>query len=131
MEPAGRFRCVVCGLLFLATTVNYIDRQVIGVLRPLLERELGWSEIDYGNLVFSFSAAYALGYAGGGRLLDRLGVRFGYALAVALWSVAAIAHGFARSMPAFALARAALGLAEGANSPAAVKAVAGSGPRCS
>ncbi len=119
----------MCGLLFLATTVNYVDRQVIGVLKPLLERELGWSEIDYGNLVFSFQAAYALGYAGGGRLLDRLGVRFGYALAVTLWSIAAMAHGLARSVPAFALARAALGLAEGANFPAAVKAVAEWFPR--
>ena len=73
--------------------------------------------------MFSFQAAYAVGYAGGGRLLDRLGVRFGYALAVALWSLAALAHGAARSLLAFAAARAALGLAEGANFPAAVKAV--------
>jgi ACS family hexuronate transporter-like MFS transporter len=129
MTHAGRsegkpgFRWVVCGLLFLATTLNYVDRQVIAVLKPLLERELAWSEIDYGNLVFSFQLAYALGYAGGGRLLDRLGVRAGYALAVGLWSLAAVAHGAARSLLAFSAARAALGLAEGANFPAAVKAV--------
>ena len=123
MQRGPGYRWVVCGLLFLATTVNYVDRQVIGVLKPLLEKELAWSEVDYGNLVFSFQAAYALGYAGGGRLLDRLGVRVGYALAVALWSLAALAHGAARSVPAFAAARAALGLAEGANFPAAVKAV--------
>ena len=123
MQRGPRFRWVVCGLLFFATTINYVDRQVIGVLKPLLEQELGWSEIDYGNIVFSFQAAYAVGYGGGGRLLDRLGVRFGYALAVALWSLAALAHGGARSLTAFMAARAALGLAEGANFPAAVKAV--------
>jgi ACS family hexuronate transporter-like MFS transporter len=119
----SRSRWVVCGLLFLATVVNYVDRQVISVLKPLLEDELGWSELDYANLVFWFQAAYAVGYAGGGRLIDRLGLRLGFALAVATWSLAAMAHAAARSLAAFAAARAALGLAEGANFPAAVKAV--------
>src|SRR5262245_4419054 len=118
-----RFRWAVCGLLFLATVVNYVDRQVISVLRPLLEDELGWSELDYAHLVFSFQAAYAVGYAGGGRLIDRLGLRLGFALAVAGWSLAAMGHAVARSLAAFAAARGALGLAEGANFPAAVKAV--------
>jgi MFS family permease len=116
----SRFRWVVCGLLFFATLVNYVDRQVIGVLKPLLEDELGWSEIDYANLVFAFQAAYAVGYAGGGRLIDRFGLRLGFALAVAAWSLAAMGHAAARSLAGFAAARAALGLAEGANFPAAV-----------
>src|SRR3954469_61189 len=82
----GRFRWVICALLFAATTINYMDRQILGVLKPTLMGELGWSEIDYGNVVFAFSAAYALGYAFGGWLMDRVGVRLGLALAVFLWS---------------------------------------------
>ncbi|WP_428941029.1 MFS transporter [Fontivita pretiosa] len=117
------FRWWICGLLFLAATVNYIDRQVIGVLKPTLQHELGWSEIDYGNIVFWFQVAYAAGYLFAGRLMDVVGVRLGYALAVTLWSAAAVAHAFVRSVGGFSAARFALGLAEGGNFPAAVKTV--------
>jgi ACS family hexuronate transporter-like MFS transporter len=117
----GHCRWVVCGLVFLATTINYVDRQVIGILKPELTRTLGWNEIDYSNIVFAFQVAYAGGYLLGGRLIDALGVRFGYALAVTLWSLAAMGHAWARSVAGFCAARIGLGFAEGANFPAAVK----------
>ena len=113
----------ICGLLFAATTVNYVDRQVIGVLKTTLQHDLGWNEIDYSNVVFWFTCAYAAGYLFGGRLMDLIGLRIGYALAIALWSIAAMGHAFARSVLQFSTARSALGLAEGANFPAAVKTV--------
>ncbi|MBI4327501.1 MAG: MFS transporter, partial [Chloroflexi bacterium] len=72
------YRWVICGLLFFATTVNYIDRQIIGVLKPVLDKDLGWSEIDYSDIVLAFQLAYAVGYALGGRVMDRIGVRIGY-----------------------------------------------------
>ncbi len=119
----SRVRWAVCALLFLATTINYIDRQVIGVLKPMLSEQLGWSEIDYGNIITAFQIAYAAGYLGMGRLMDRIGVRLGFSLAVVFWSLAAMAHAAARSVFGFGAARFALGLAEGGNFPGAVKAV--------
>lgn len=119
----GWFRWVICGLLFLATTVNYIDRQVVGVLKNTLIRDLHWNEIDYSNVVFAFQAAYAIGYAVGGRAMDWIGVRLGYGLAVLFWSLAAMGHALARTVTGFSVARAALGLAEGGNFPAAIKTV--------
>jgi ACS family hexuronate transporter-like MFS transporter len=119
----GWFRWVVCGLLFLATTVNYMDRQVIGILKPTLMTDLRWTEIDYSNVVFAFQAAYAVGYAGGGWFMDRIGVRFGYAVAVMVWSLAAMGHAFVRTVAGFSFARMVLGLAEGGNFPAAVKTI--------
>ncbi len=80
----GWYRWVICGLLFFATTINYIDRQVIGILKPTLQEELGWSEIDYGHIVFFFQMAYAVGYLLTGRMMDRMGVRRGLSVAVAL-----------------------------------------------
>src|SRR2546430_9158677 len=88
----------ICGVLFLATTANYMDRQVIGVLKPTLQKDLGWSEIDYSNIVFWFQVAYAAGYLFAGRLMDWIGLRIGYTLAIFLWSIAAMAHAFARSV---------------------------------
>ncbi len=120
-KPRGWYRWQICGLLFLATTINYIDRQIIGILKPEIQQELGWSEKDYSNIVFSFQLAYAMGYAFGGRLMDLIGVRAGYALAVVLWSLAAAAHGWARAVSHFCGVRFLLGLAEGGNFPAAVK----------
>ena len=120
----GWHRWTVCALLFFATTVNYIDRQVIGILKPLLSKELGWTEINYGDIVFWFQVAYAIGLLGVGSLIDRIGVRRGYALAVAIWSVAAMAHAAARSITGFAVARFALGIGEAGNFPAAIKATA-------
>lgn len=119
----GRRRWLICALIFFATTINYIDRQVIGILKPELERVFGWSEIDYSNIVFCFQLAYAVGYVAGGRLMDKLGVRGGYAIAVAFWSVAAMGHAWARSVAGFCTARFALGVTEGGNFPAAVKTV--------
>ncbi|NWG14780.1 MAG: MFS transporter [Acidobacteria bacterium] len=118
-----RCRWVVVALLFLATTINYIDRAVLGVLKPLLEEELGWTQVDYGWIVTAFQITYALGYISAGRLFDTIGVRVGYFLSVSLWSLAAMAHAAVRSVWGFSLARAGLGLAEGGNFPAAIKAV--------
>ena len=121
---AGYYRWVVCALLFFATTINYVDRQVIGILKPTLQQELGWSEIDYANIVFAFQLAYAVGLLLSGALIDRLGTFRGYALALAAWSAAAMAHAAARTVAGFAAARVALGLGEAGNVPAAIKAVA-------
>jgi ACS family hexuronate transporter-like MFS transporter len=123
-DHVGRFRWVICTVLLLAVMKNYMDRQVIGVLKTTLQHDLGWSEIDYGNLVFAFQAAYALGMLLVGRLIDRVGTRLGYALAMAFWSVASLAHGLATSFNGFLAARFALGLGESAVFPASLKAVA-------
>ncbi len=120
----GGYRWRICGLLFWATTLNYIDRQVLGVLAPALSHALGWSELDYGYIVAAFQLAYALGLVFAGALIDKLGTRLGYALAIGLWSVAAMSHALARSVLAFAAARFLLGLGEAGNFPAAVKTVA-------
>ena len=120
----GRYRWVICGLLFFATTVNYIDRQVLGILAKDLKGIIGWTEVDYGNIVAAFSAAYALGLLLAGRLMDRIGTRTGYALAIVWWSIAAMAHALARTPFGFGVARAALGIGEAGNFPAAIKTVA-------
>jgi len=118
------YRWTVVALLFAATTVNYVDRQVLGILAPTLQRELHWSETDYGNIVSWFSLVYAVGFLFAGRLLDRIGVKRGLAGAVVTWSLAAMAHALARTANGFALARALLGLGESAIFPASIKAVA-------
>jgi ACS family hexuronate transporter-like MFS transporter len=120
----GHFRWVVCALLFFATTVNYIDRQVLGILAPDLQKTIGWSEVQYGYIVTAFQAAYALGLLVAGRLLDRVGTKLGYAAALIFWSLAAMAHALARTPFGFGAARFALGLGEAANFPAAIKSVA-------
>lgn len=119
----GRYRWAICALLFFAITINYVDRQVLGVLKPVLETELGWSENDYANIVVAFQAAYAIGLLGFGRFMDLVGTRWGLAIAVSVWSVAAMAHAGARSVVQFALVRFALGLGEAGGFPASVKAV--------
>jgi ACS family hexuronate transporter-like MFS transporter len=120
----GHYRWVVCGLLFFAATVNYIDRQVIGLLKPTLQADLHWNDIDYSNIVFAFQVAYAAGLLAVGRVMDWLGTRKGFSLAVFLWSVAAMAHALARSVFGFAAARFALGLGESGSFPASIKTVA-------
>lgn len=120
----GHYRWTICALLFFATTINYIDRQVLGILAPDLQREIGWNEIDYGYIVTAFQAAYALGMVVVGRLLDRFGTKVGFAVALAVWSVAAMGHALARSVIGFAVARFSLGLGESANFPASIKTVA-------
>jgi ACS family hexuronate transporter-like MFS transporter len=118
------YRWTVCALLFVVTTVNYVDRQVLGILAPTLQRELHWSESQYGDVVSWFSLVYAFGFLAAGRWLDRIGVRRGFAVAVAVWSVAAMGHAFARTAAAFSVARGLLGLGESANFPGAIKTVA-------
>src|SRR5712671_2283851 len=92
---ASRIRWYVCGLLFLAATINYLDRQVVSVLKPTLQQEFGWTELDYGDIVFAFQLAYAIGLVAGGRVIDRLGTRRGLALAMLVWRAAAVAHAWA------------------------------------
>jgi ACS family hexuronate transporter-like MFS transporter len=118
------YRWTVCALLFVVTTINYVDRQVLGILAPTLQRELGWSEAAYGDVVSWFTLPYAFGFLAAGRLFDRIGVRRGFAAAVIAWSLAAIGHAFARTTALFSAARALLGVAESANFPGAIKAVA-------
>ena len=120
----ANLRWYICGLLFFATTVNYIDRQVLGLLKPVLEKEMGWTEASYGWIVFAFQLAYALMMPLAGRLIDYLGTRLGYLIAVILWSIAAAAHALAGSALGFGAARFALGFSESANFPAAIKTVA-------
>jgi ACS family hexuronate transporter-like MFS transporter len=144
----GRYRWWICALLFFASAINYVDRQVVGILKPTLQQEFGWSEVDYGYIVMSFQIAYAIGLVSAGRLIDRIGTRRGFAIAVFVWSVAAMAHagvlvygpavaailgagGFvvSSSVAGFIAARFALGLGEAANFPAGIKAIAEWFPR--
>lgn len=118
------YRWVVCGLLFLATTINYIDRQVIGLLKPTLEKEFSWTESDYAAIVMAFAASYALGYVIFGNIIDKIGSKIGYSLSIIIWSVAAVLHAAVKSTVGFGAVRALLGLGEAGNFPAAVKAVA-------
>ncbi len=122
--PAGgNFRWVICSLLFFATTINYMDRQVLGLLAPLLQKTFGWSEIQYGSIVQMFFYAYALGLLVVGRFIDRVGTRVGYAIAITIWSLSAMGHSLARSIFEFGAARFMLGLGESGNFPAAIKTV--------
>lgn len=125
----GNYRWMICALLFFATTINYIDRQVIGLLKPTLSAEMGWSEIDYSNIVMAFQLAYAMGLLLVGRMIDWLGTKKGFSLSVIFWSLAAMAHVLARSVFGFAAARFALGLGESGNFPASIKTVAEWFPR--
>jgi len=149
MPPAGRYRWVICSLLFFATTINYIDRQVVSLLGPTLSAEFGWSDLDYSHIIFNFTLAYAIGLLAVGPLIDRLGTKLGFALAIAFWSLAAIGHAVAHlyngpaipsidisastgfafvslvgTVAGFSLARFALALGEAGNFPASIKATA-------
>ena len=119
-----RFRWVVIGLLFLATTINYIDRQILALLKPMLDTELGWTNEQYGNVNSAFQAAYAISYIAFGWLIDRVGIKLGYTISIISWSLAAIAHSFVGSVRGFFFARIALGAGEGGNFPACIKAAA-------
>jgi ACS family hexuronate transporter-like MFS transporter len=122
-ERRSSYRWTVCALLFAITTVNYVDRQVLSILAPTLQHDLGWSEADYGDIVSWFSFVYAFGFLVAGRLLDHIGVKRGFAFAVVTWSLAAIAHAVARTTAGFSAARAMLGLGEAANFPGAIKSI--------
>jgi ACS family hexuronate transporter-like MFS transporter len=120
----GNYRWVVCALLFFATTINYVDRQILGYLKPTLEVEFNWTESDYANIVMVFAGCYAFGYIIFGNFIDRIGSKLGYTISITVWSIAAVAHAFAKSTFGFGAVRALLGLGEGGNFPAAVKATA-------
>src|SRR5271167_3796582 len=103
-QTIGHRRWLICALVFFATTINYMDRTVLGLLAPMLQVKIGWNEAQYGYIVTSFQVAYALGLLIMGPLIDRVGSRIGYAIAVAIWSVSAMAHSLARSVVTFAMA---------------------------
>ncbi len=124
MQAIGKYRWTICGLVFFATTINYLDRAVISLLKSTLTKEFIWTETDYANIVVVFQICYALGLLGAGRLIDKLGTKIGYAVATALWSVAAVAHALATNTFGFMIARGALGITEAGNFPAAIKTVA-------
>ncbi len=124
VAPGGRYRWTVCALLFFATTINYVDRQALGILAPTLQKEIGWSESDYGVIVSYFTLAYALGFLVAGRIMDRVGVRRGFVGAIVMWSLAAMSHALASTAAGFSAARFALGLGESANFPGSIKTVA-------
>lgn len=123
-KTISNYRWVICSLLFFATTINYIDRQIIGLLKPTLEQEFHWSEADYGMIVMVFAMCYAGGYLVFGNIIDRIGTKMGYAVSVVVWSIAAMFHAAAKGTMGFAVARGVLGVSEAGNFPAAVKAVA-------
>lgn len=118
------YRYTVMGLLFLATTINYIDRQIIGLLKPILEVEFKWTEKDYADIVFWFQLMYAIGFVLSGRFIDKVGAKIGYGLAVFVWSAAAMLNGFVKTTTGFMIARGGLGFAEAASFPASNKAIA-------
>ncbi|MFN3511479.1 MAG: MFS transporter [Phenylobacterium sp.] len=120
----GNFRWVIVALLFTAMVINYVDRQTIGLLKGELSQEFGWSENDYADLVFWFQASYAVAYLAFGRIVDRIGARWGFGIAFLIWQVAHIAHAGARGLTGFIFARVALGVGEGGGFPGGIKAVA-------
>lgn len=120
----GRYRWVICALLFFATTINYIDRQVFGILAPEMKKIFGWTDADYTDIVFWFEVAYAIGMLTVGRLLDWIGTRVGFALAMVFWSAASMLHAGMASIAGFSIARFLLGLGESGNFPASIKSVA-------
>lgn len=120
----GHYRWTICALLFFATTINYLDRAVLGLLAPLLQKEIGWTAIEYGYITTVFQAAYAVGLVVLGRLIDRYGTKIGYAVAIVAWSLSAMGHALAATVIGFGVARMFLGLSEGGNFPAAIKAIA-------
>ena len=123
-SPIGRYRWTVCALLFAATTINYIDRQVIGLLKPTLTTVFHWDNTTFGTINGIFQFFYAFGLLGFGWLIDRVGTKIGYSISIIIWSVFAMAHALARSTLSFTIARSGLGLGESGNFPAAIKSVA-------
>jgi MFS family permease len=120
----GRYRWVVCGLLFFATTVNYMDRQILSLLKPILDNQLHWSNEQFGAVNSAFQGAYAVGGLIFGYLVDRLGTKVGYAVSIAGWSLAAMGHALVSSVSGFFIARMCLGISEAGNFPSSIKTVA-------
>ncbi|WP_143327952.1 MFS transporter, partial [Caballeronia pedi] len=129
VRTASRYRWTVCALLFFATVINYMDRQILGLLAPMLQHDIGWTQVQYGRIVIAFSAFYAVGLLCFGRIVDWLGTRISYALAMFVWSIAAMLHAAVGSVMGFAMVRALLGIGEGGNFPAAIKTTAEWFPR--
>lgn len=123
-QAIGKYRWTICALVFFATTINYLDRAVISLLKSDLENEFHWTETDYSNIVIAFQIAYAVGMLLVGRFIDKVGTKLGYALSLIAWSIAAVGHAVVRSTLGFIVARAGLGLSEAGNFPAAIKTVA-------
>lgn len=119
----GRVRWTVCAMLFVATTINYMDRQVIAIVKPTLQHSIGMSELSYSYIVDAFQLAYALGLLAAGRFVDRVGTRIGYMTVMTIWSLSAISHAFANSVLTFGVARFSLGFGESGNFPAAIKTI--------
>jgi len=120
----GRVRWTICAMLFVATTINYMDRQVLGILKPTLQHSIGMSEVNYGFIVSMFTLAYAIGLIVAGRFVDKVGTRIGYMVIMAVWSLSAMGHALANTVLEFGIARFSLGLGESGNFPAALKTVA-------
>jgi MFS transporter, ACS family, hexuronate transporter len=120
----GNYRWVICGLIFFASTINYLDRQVIGVLKGTLETKIGITELQYGYIITAFQLSYAAGMLVVGRVIDFIGTKLGYALSLVLWSISAMLHALAKSPFSFGLYRSFLGFSESGNFPAAIKTVA-------
>lgn len=118
------YRWLIVVLLFFATTINYLDRQIIGLLKPILEKEFSWTETDFAHIVMAFTAAYAVGLLSFGWLIDKIGTRLGYTITIVVWSIAGMLHALARSAFGFGVARVGLGIGEAGNYPAAMKTVA-------
>src|SRR6476469_1763841 len=123
-ELIGNYRWVICALLFFATTINYIDRQILSLIKEILDKQIGWSNEQFGWVNSAFQLAYGVGLLGFGWFVDRYGTKIGYAVSIAAWSVAAAGHALVGSVGGFIAARACLGLGEAGNFPSAIKAVA-------
>ena len=123
-EKIGKYRWTICGLVFFATTINYIDRNVISFLKSTFTNDLGWTDGDYADVEITFKLFYAIGMLGAGRLIDKLGTKVGYGLATLLWSIAGIATSLVNTVLGFQIVRGALGITESGNFPAAIKTVA-------
>jgi ACS family hexuronate transporter-like MFS transporter len=120
----GRVRWTICAMLFFATSINYMDRQVIAILKPTLMHSIGMTEVGYGHITAAFMVAYALGLLAAGRFVDKVGTRVGYMVIMAVWSLSAMGHALANTVLEFGVARFSLGLGESGNFPAAIKTVA-------
>jgi MFS transporter, ACS family, hexuronate transporter len=124
VATVGHYRWTICSLLFFATTINYLDRNILGILAPTLQREIGWTPVQYGYITTAFQAAYAVGLIWFGWFIDKYGTKIGYSISLIGWSIAAAAHALAQSVFGFGVARFFLGLSEAGNFPAAIKATA-------
>ncbi len=122
-QRIGRYRWKICALLFFATTINYVDRQVLGILAPYLQKVIGWNEAQYGYIVTAFQFAYALGLLVSGGIIDRIGTRLGYSISVVIWSLSSMAHSLVHTPFGFGVVRFFLGLGESGNFPSAIKTV--------